>query len=175
MSSERPRFSLPGHHHILDLYLSQGGNALSEAMTDAVKGLPTLNESQIISFGHKDSVCGICLNTFLAILAEQEMAEAMDSPTYAVEELGVTRLSQEWQCGHFFCRKDITKWIQEGTCPTCRHPIAKPGTDEAETEAQTPVEQVQNIINIYLETSTRPTSARPTRNEREHEFSGMYS
>ncbi|KAF7433397.1 hypothetical protein PC9H_005347 [Pleurotus ostreatus] len=153
-------------------------------MADAVKGLPTLTESQIISLGHKggfprliDSVCGICLNTFLAILAEQEMAEAMDSPTYAVEELGVTRLSQEWQCGHLFCRKDITKWIQEGkkTCPTCRRRIAKPGTDEAETEAQTPVEQVQNIINSYLEMATRPTPARPTRNEREHEFSGMYS
>ncbi|KAL4269364.1 RING-type domain-containing protein [Pleurotus pulmonarius] len=178
MASEIPRLGLPGPDRILELYslaLSQGGSGLSEAMAEAVKDLPTLTEPQIISLGHKDSVCAICFNTFLAILAEQEMAEAMDSPTHAVEELGVTRLSQEWQCGHLFCRKDIVKWIQEGkkTCPTCRRPIAKPGTDER--EAEVPAEQVQNIIDSYLEMATRTTPARPASNEREHEFSGMYS
>ena len=40
----------------------------------------------------------------MAILSEEEMALAMDSPAYAAEELGVTKLDKT--CGHVFCRKE---------------------------------------------------------------------
>ncbi|KAG5646607.1 hypothetical protein DXG03_002911 [Asterophora parasitica] len=50
--------------------------------------------------------CPICFNPYLAILAEEEMAIAMDSPAHPVEYLGVTKLSRSWQCGHVFCRKE---------------------------------------------------------------------
>lgn len=45
------------------------------------------------------------------ILAEEEMALAMDSPAQPSEELGVTRLwfksreTAQQGCGHIFCRK----------------------------------------------------------------------
>ena len=44
--------------------------------------------------------------SLLAIVAEEEMALAMDSPAHAPpEELGVTRLDG---CGHIFCRKELS-------------------------------------------------------------------
>ena len=43
---------------------------------------------------------------YLTILTEEEMALAMDSPAHPSEELGVTKLSQPWQCGHLFCRRE---------------------------------------------------------------------
>lgn len=51
-----------------------------------------------------DNCCPICFNTFLAVLASEEMALAMDSPAVATEELGVTRLVET--CGHIFCRRE---------------------------------------------------------------------
>jgi len=51
-----------------------------------------------------DSVCPICFLPFSAILAEHEMAAAMDSPARPIEELGITKLSKT--CGHIFCRKE---------------------------------------------------------------------
>jgi hypothetical protein len=39
-----------------------------------------------------DSSCSICLNTFLASLAKEEIAQVMDSPAQPPELLGVTRL-----------------------------------------------------------------------------------
>ncbi|KAF8897498.1 hypothetical protein BD779DRAFT_1667471 [Infundibulicybe gibba] len=71
-----------------------------------ITALPRLTEAQIISLGHQDSVCPICLTPFLALLAEEETALAMDSPAHPVEELGVTRLAETWQCGHAFCRRE---------------------------------------------------------------------
>lgn len=53
-----------------------------------------------------DAVCPICYNTFLAILAEEETAKAMDSPAHPIEELGVTKLART--CGHLFCRKELS-------------------------------------------------------------------
>lgn len=41
----------------------------------------------------------------MAILAEEETASVMDSPAYASEEMGVTKLDQT--CGHAFCRKEL--------------------------------------------------------------------
>ena len=46
------------------------------------------------------------MNTFLASLAEEEMAQAMDSPAQPAEDLGVTRLIDT--CGHVFCRKELS-------------------------------------------------------------------
>jgi hypothetical protein len=46
------------------------------------------------------------MNTFLASLAEEEMAQAMDSPAQPTEDLGVTRLIDT--CGHVFCRKELS-------------------------------------------------------------------
>lgn len=51
-----------------------------------------------------DNCCPICFNSFLAILASEEMALAMDSPAVATEDLGLTRLADT--CGHIFCRKE---------------------------------------------------------------------
>uniref|UniRef100_A0A8H7Y1X7 RING-type domain-containing protein n=1 Tax=Psilocybe cubensis TaxID=181762 RepID=A0A8H7Y1X7_PSICU len=53
-----------------------------------------------------DSSCPICMTPYLAILAEEETAHAMDSPAHPVEELGVTKLDRPWQCGHIFCRRE---------------------------------------------------------------------
>jgi hypothetical protein len=49
-------------------------------------------------------MCPICFTPLLAILAEEEMAQAMDSPAYAAGDLGVTRIAKT--CGHIFCRKE---------------------------------------------------------------------
>lgn len=60
----------------------------------------------LIVFLFRDSSCSICMNTFRASLAEEEMAQAMDSPAQPAEELGVTRLINT--CGHIFCRKEYS-------------------------------------------------------------------
>lgn len=53
-----------------------------------------------------DSHCPICLNPLLTLLAEEELALALDSPAHPPEELGVTRLIDS--CKHIFCRKE---WV----------------------------------------------------------------
>ena len=58
-----------------------------------------------------ESVCPICYNTLLAILSEEETAIAMDSPAHPIEELGVTRLAADWQCGHIFCRREYVPLV----------------------------------------------------------------
>lgn len=47
------------------------------------------------------------MQPFLAILAEEETASVMDSPALFAGELGVTKLNKPWQCGHFFCRREL--------------------------------------------------------------------
>lgn len=49
-----------------------------------------------------DDTCPICQETFLSVLALEEMATAMDTPGMPEEQLGVTKL----ECGHLFCRKE---------------------------------------------------------------------
>jgi hypothetical protein len=56
---------------------------------------------------NSDSLCPICLNLLNVILEEEQVAIAMDSPAYPIEDLGVTMLSQTWQCGHIFCRREL--------------------------------------------------------------------
>lgn len=41
------------------------------------------------------------MNTLLAAIADEELAEVMDSPMLG--DLGVTRTTET--CGHIFCRK----------------------------------------------------------------------
>jgi len=95
---------------------------------DLIANLPRLQEAEIISSGQQDSLCPICFTSVLALLAEEETAFAMESPAHPPEELGVTRLAQTWQCGHVFCRRDISKWIRDGhdSCPTCRRLLVEP-------------------------------------------------
>ncbi|KAI0372132.1 hypothetical protein BV20DRAFT_964221 [Pilatotrama ljubarskyi] len=95
-------------------------------LTSFANSLPKLTESDLETLGESDSTCPICLTSLLAVLAEEEMALAMDTPAHPVEELGVTRLVDT--CGHIFCRKDIRGWLYQGntTCPTCRRPFIAP-------------------------------------------------
>ena len=94
---------------------------------------PTQSANKVIA----EDTCPICYNTFLAIIAEEEMAHAMESS--GVEEMGLTRLVDT--CNHMFCRKELSdlikfsvvkitnyeylrsiiKWIQEGVCLTRIH------------------------------------------------------
>lgn len=53
-----------------------------------------------------DSLCPICLTPYNVILTEEELALAMDSPAHPIEELGIAKLAQSWQCGHLFCRRE---------------------------------------------------------------------
>lgn len=113
--------------------------------------LPSITEKELEKLGHRgnivlsfheisaislfniDSVCSVCMQSFLAILAEEESASVMVSPAFFSGELGVTQLNQPWQCGHLFCRRElrffsiklsetwlirslvsITKWIKTG-------------------------------------------------------------
>jgi len=82
-----------------------------------IEKLPRLTEADLERSGHHDSSCSICLNTFLASIAEEEMAYVMDSPAQPVEDLGVTRLAGI--CEHVFCRKDLLAWIREGVNVKC--------------------------------------------------------
>ncbi|KAK7690084.1 hypothetical protein QCA50_006730 [Cerrena zonata] len=88
-----------------------------------------------------DASCPICITPFLALLAEEEMAVAMDSPARPLEELGITKLKDK--CNHVFCKKDIQNWLRGGhnSCPTCRHvlvdiPVQTSPTDQTLTVAQ---------------------------------------
>jgi len=91
-----------------------------------VDSLPRVTEKQLVEGGEKgtqsaelvtvdlsflceDSFCPICFTPYLAILAEEETASAMDSPAHPTEHLGVTKLSQSWQCGHIFCRREYVR------------------------------------------------------------------
>ncbi|KAF8165383.1 hypothetical protein B0H34DRAFT_688988 [Crassisporium funariophilum] len=99
------------------------GGTLSQPQIKKLLGdLQRLEEKDILDLGQTDPLCPICFTPYLAILAEEEVALAMDSPAHPIEELGVTKLAQTWQCGHIFCRRDISKWIASGhdSCPMCR-------------------------------------------------------
>ncbi|TFK75951.1 hypothetical protein BDN72DRAFT_831383 [Pluteus cervinus] len=99
--------------------------------------LPHLTEKQVEKLGHKDSMCSICYNSFSSLLAEEEMALAMDSPAHPIEELGVTILDKPWQCSHIFCRKDIRKWVKDGnnSCPVCRRNLLQLPEDASDTSS----------------------------------------
>jgi len=108
---------------------------VDDARQGIIEGLPTLNENDLANLNEKDSNCPICYNTFLAILAEEEMASVMDSPAAPSWMLGVTRLADT--CGHVFCRKDISEWLRDNNnCPTCRRVVIAEPTNEEDGEEQ---------------------------------------
>ncbi|KAF9263446.1 hypothetical protein L218DRAFT_314945 [Marasmius fiardii PR-910] len=183
------------------LELSAGPGQLSQSQKEEVmEALFRLEEKDIVALGHQESVCPVCFTSLLALLAEEETATAMDSPAHPVEELGVTRLSQPWQCGHIFCRRDIRRWVMDGhdSCPTCRRKLVKtsdesgPGTnatpvDNTAGDAYDSATQLRNILE-HLErsiigdgggafisdiSSTNRNSSRPT--DLSNEYSAMYS
>jgi len=124
-----------------DLAISLQGNAEEEgnntiSLTDEqiesiTEKLPRLTEADLERLGQRDASCPICMNTFLAALAEEEIAYAMDSPAQPLEERGVTRLAET--CGHAFCRKDLLTWIRDrnSACPLCRARLIKSSLDRA--------------------------------------------
>ncbi|KAI5124963.1 hypothetical protein M0805_007389 [Coniferiporia weirii] len=115
-----------------------------------INGLPVLTEDDLTRLDQKDSCCPICFTSFLAVLASEEMAHAMDSPANAIEDLGVTRLANT--CGHLFCRKDITVWIsQNDSCPTCRRPfIVRPELADAAEPDQSDVRDPRYRFDIGI-------------------------
>ncbi|KAJ7068221.1 hypothetical protein C8F01DRAFT_1117331 [Mycena amicta] len=118
---------------ILSRVQDPAANQLSqEQRLSLISDLPRLTEQQIHDAGHKDSLCAICFTPYLALLAEEEAAEAMDSPAHPADELGVTKLAEPWQCGHIFCRKDISKWILGGhaSCPMCRRSLVESSAEQ---------------------------------------------
>jgi len=122
----------PDERMIFDLFSSVPmfvpGQNPSGRVKELLDDLPRLSESDLVKVGEKEGACSVCYLPFLAILAEEEHASVMQSPAHPAEELGVTRLAKPWQCGHIFCRRDITKWIREGkdSCPMCRKTLIDP-------------------------------------------------
>ncbi|KAH7105398.1 hypothetical protein BKA62DRAFT_387850 [Auriculariales sp. MPI-PUGE-AT-0066] len=116
----------------------------------ALNELPRIQETELKGLVEPDATCPICMNTFNAIIAEEELAYAMDSPAVAADTLGVTRLHKT--CGHFFCRKDITTWLRTAhtTCPTCRAAIVSrppsPTTEETRSLLQDAVRQFEGTL-----------------------------
>lgn len=153
-----------------------------------LENLPRLTEKELVSSGHRDSLCPICLTPYLALLAEEESALAMESPAHPVEELGVTKLSQSWQCGHLFCRRDISRWIQNGkdSCPICRRVMVAATltssdaeiagtTSEGLTGVLESLEQFRAEFELHERILTDLRVAlRPHEDDRQG-FSGMYS
>ncbi|XP_006460067.1 hypothetical protein AGABI2DRAFT_191833 [Agaricus bisporus var. bisporus H97] len=165
----------------LQRFSSQELGQNQEHIVTLLEALPAVSEKELEKLGHTDSACSICMQPLLAILAEEETASAMESPAIYSGELGVTRLSQPWQCGHIFCRRDIVKWIKTGkqTCPMCRKSLAEPG-DQSAPPAQEP-ESESWPDDLFSNTSFHRLFSNSARtnagndDDRRNEFSGMYS
>lgn len=195
---ERPQFSMSvaGLRAMLEQdSLGRSHPSSHKRIQELITSLPKISETELKDLGHSESVCPICFNTFLAILAEEEMALVMDSPAHPVEELGVTRLHET--CGHMFCRRDITKWIRDGreSCPTCRRAFLTTGagdSDRRETEETSlPDDFTEWIVESsmvaresngagllpILGVPSMAMGGHPSAQQRESrdEFSGMYS
>jgi len=80
---------------------SKSANSSPSSTTVCV---PCFDLDQISDKQLSDALCPICMNSFAAVIAEEELAHAMDSPAVAADTLGVTRLHKT--CGHVFCRKE---------------------------------------------------------------------
>ncbi|TDL29526.1 hypothetical protein BD410DRAFT_27070 [Rickenella mellea] len=150
--------------------------------------LPVLKEDDLVVFEQHDSSCPICLTPFQVLLVTEEMALAMDSPAFASHDLGVTRLADT--CGHHFCRKDITTWINEAhdSCPTCRRPFFPETSDSGPTESNRDdaampsapsidelTEWLRVQHGITMPAMPNPGGSAQDRNEIRDEYVGMYS
>ncbi|KAJ2931582.1 hypothetical protein H1R20_g5435, partial [Candolleomyces eurysporus] len=91
-------------------------------LEDIIRGLPTVTKDEV----EPEDVCGICLIAFESLLQEEadELKRIEEGSKREEEEdrelqLGLTKV----ECGHIFCRKDLTEWIKgfHGSCPACRH------------------------------------------------------
>ncbi|EGN93080.1 hypothetical protein SERLA73DRAFT_79122 [Serpula lacrymans var. lacrymans S7.3] len=154
MSDMHMHFNLEDMNEIIPhlAALSSASRRTQQQTADLIKGLPQLTEEDLLKAGHQESLCPICFNPFLAIIAEEEMALAMDSPAHPPELLGVTKLSES--CGHIFCRRELSvefhafilKWINDAhdSCPTCRRPFIP--TDPNNDERDTTTPQAPNIF-----------------------------
>ncbi|KAF8327611.1 uncharacterized protein EI90DRAFT_1771697 [Cantharellus anzutake] len=113
-------------HYDIMSFLEHLQNPSPGHRDDFVDSLPTITEAELRTSGHQDDSCPICQETFLSVIALAEMAYAMDSPANSPYELGVTRIPS---CGHYFCKKDLAKWIisaKKDTCPACRTQMGVP-------------------------------------------------
>ncbi|KAI0732036.1 hypothetical protein C8Q72DRAFT_820436 [Fomitopsis betulina] len=175
----------------------QNDLAHQQKLQELSEGLPRLTEQDLAAAGEMDSPCPICLTPFAAIIAEEEMALAMDTPAHPVEQLGVTRFKDT--CRHIFCRKDALSWMRQGriTCPTCRRPFIELPNDTPLADGQqpppttaNPLEHLVNSADILRgamenlrDMGLDPEAfflqaiqgARTQEDDRETEFSGMYS
>ncbi|KAF8913860.1 hypothetical protein CPB84DRAFT_1757751 [Gymnopilus junonius] len=140
---------------MLDLLaVSMPGGLLSQSQIQKLlDDLPRIEEKKLLELGEKDSFCPICYTPYFTILTEEEMALALDSPAHPVEELGVTKLAQPWQCGHMFCRRDISKWINDGhdSCPMCRRLLVEVQEQTAGNDADMSGEEQQRTLSENFE------------------------
>jgi uncharacterized protein YbaR (Trm112 family) len=137
------------------LFQGSGGSLNANQIDGLIKGLPHIDEKRLADLGEQG--CPICLTPYLALIAEEELALAMESPAQPVDTLGITKLSQPWQCGHMFCRRDISKWIVDGhdSCPLCRHTLVERDQgrqdDENSSERLPPDTDGSNAMHAYIE------------------------
>ncbi|KAG8801020.1 hypothetical protein FRC16_001465 [Serendipita sp. 398] len=153
---------------------------LSAARFELVDKLERIEESKLGPLMKEQ--CGICYNTFAAIIAEEEMLLANDTPV-SERDLGVTKLQT---CGHYFCRKDISKWILEGNdaCPYCRISLLPEGARNAaasalasaginEEDVSSSLEEMMNHLQQRWDAAV-PGNSRATQRPA-FSSSGMYS
>ncbi|CAE6512804.1 unnamed protein product [Rhizoctonia solani] len=106
-----------------------------------IRGLPSILEKDVA----RDDTCAICQETFLAIIATQEMASVMETPGLPEEDMGVVQLPG---CGHRFCRKDIATWVysSHSTCPACRNEFLPPSMRREDETAS--ISEARELIRV---------------------------
>jgi len=167
----------------------------SQQIRQVTDSLPKLSEVDLERIGQLESMCPICMNLHRVSIAEEEHAQAMDSPALPIDDMGVTQLKET--CGHIFCRKDILTWVRGGhpSCPLCRTSFIKSSTPNHDTDGQQVSddefnEAMSRIMDAYREErqsthsipSTVPVGTNPFQipeleepEEDRHEYSSMYS
>ncbi|CAE6426804.1 unnamed protein product [Rhizoctonia solani] len=108
-----------------------------------IRGLASIPEKDVA----RDDTCAICQETFLAIIATQEMASVMETPGLPEEDMGVVQLPG---CGHRFCRKDIATWVysSHSTCPACRNEFLPPSVHEREDQEPASLFEAREMIRV---------------------------
>ncbi|CAE6506300.1 unnamed protein product [Rhizoctonia solani] len=108
-----------------------------------IRGLPSIPEKDVT----RDDTCAICQETFLAIIATQEMASVMETPGLPEEDMGVVQLPG---CGHRFCRKDIATWVysSHSTCPACRNEFLPRSMRERESQETASIFEAREMIRV---------------------------
>jgi len=129
-----------------------GGQLSLAQIKTALGDLQRVDEKNIVELGDSDSLCPICLTPYNVILSEEELALAMDSPAHPIEELGIAKLAQSWQCGHLFCRRDITKWITSGhdSCPMCRRQFLQQQSSSQTAEESARAEEFGQTVVSHI-------------------------